>query len=425
MNRPTSVLLTNSITLNTGDAAIVEGMMAALRARFGDDTRFEVLDAQPAAAAERYPSHRFARWPLLQFVGGSRSRPLGRRDLPHVARAYVAAWCYGHGLRRVGGALLRPGERRLLDRYAACDLVASTGGTYLVEHYDLTAHLFDYRLCHLMRRRLVLWTQSLGPFDSAHVRRSLRRDLRGALVLLRDERSARHLARAGIRVGEAVLSSDAAFALAHPERLVAAAGARALPRRPRVAISVRELRHPREDREARTARYEEAVAALARRLVDAHGARVTFVSTCQGAPEYSTDDSHVAARIVAQLPEATRAHVAIDCEFRSPQGLIEEMSRYDLVVATRMHMGILALAAGVPVLPIAYEFKTIELFARLGLGDFVLDVEDLDARAAVDVLDDFLIALPRLRGPLFARVEREHRCACAAGARVHDWMSRC
>ena len=42
---------------------------------------------------------------------------------------------------------------------------------------------------------------------------------------------------------------------------------------------------------------------------------------------------------------------------------------FDFVVATRMHMMILSLCVGTPVLPIAYEFKTKELAARLGIAD--------------------------------------------------------
>lgn len=36
-----------------------------------------------------------------------------------------------------------------------------------------------------------------------------------------------------------------------------------------------------------------------------------------------------------------------------------------------MHMAILALTSGTPVFPITYEFKTQELFNRLGLGEWV------------------------------------------------------
>jgi colanic acid/amylovoran biosynthesis protein len=57
------------------------------------------------------------------------------------------------------------------------------------------------------------------------------------------------------------------------------------------------------------------------------------------------------------------------------------MADADVVLATRMHMAILALTAGTPVVAIAYEFKTRELFRRMGLEHYVLDIESVDADA--------------------------------------------
>jgi colanic acid/amylovoran biosynthesis protein len=44
-----------------------------------------------------------------------------------------------------------------------------------------------------------------------------------------------------------------------------------------------------------------------------------------------------------------------------------------------MHLAILALVSRKPVIAVAYEFKTVELFRSLGLQDFVIRLEDADA----------------------------------------------
>jgi len=69
--------------------------------------------------------------------------------------------------------------------------------------------------------------------------------------------------------------------------------------------------------------------------------------------------------------------VDVDREFHSPGGLLSELSSTGLVVTTRMHLAILSLISRVPVIAIAYEFKTLELFANLGLSDFVVKIEDV------------------------------------------------
>lgn len=54
---------------------------------------------------------------------------------------------------------------------------------------------------------------------------------------------------------------------------------------------------------------------------------------------------------------------------------------FDLCIGTRMHMCILSLISGTPVLPIAYEFKTQELFGEIGLKEWVTDIEVIEPDA--------------------------------------------
>jgi colanic acid/amylovoran biosynthesis protein len=252
-----------------------------------------------------------------------------------------------------------------------------------------------------MRRPLVLFTQSLGPFTRARQRRQLHTVLtRARLVLVRDERSRVHLDRIGIRGSRVKVVADAAFALSAPP---APAPAR---EGLRVAISVRHWAHGVGDATVVNEAYRDAMAALVERLVH-RGAEVTFLSTCQGVPEYRADDSAVAAAVTDQLDPAVRASVHVDRGFHDPQTLLAILGGFDLVVATRMHMAILALVAGVPVFTIAYEFKTRELCERLGLGDWVHDFDKLAIPEFPDAVERLLDELPVLRPSLFARVEAE------------------
>src|SRR3546814_6657409 len=70
-----------------------------------------------------------------------------------------------------------------------------------------------------------------------------------------------------------------------------------------------------------------------------------------------------------------RSRVRVDDRFHTPEALRDRYAGYDMVVATRMHAAILALCAGTPVMPLAYEFKTAELFGRLGFAGKVPSIE--------------------------------------------------
>jgi len=108
-----------------------------------------------------------------------------------------------------------------------------------------------------------------------------------------------------------------------------------------------------------------------------------------------------------ELPEEVRRRVRVDRAFHGPDALAEAYAAFDMVLATRMHAAILALTAGTPVLPIAYEFKTTELFEALGLGDYVVSIDGIDEDRLLARTRVFVDELPGLIGICRASVEAE------------------
>ena len=405
------LLFTNSVTLNGGDAAIVRAMRLALNEPLGD---FEmvVYDSQPDVAARHNPDLDFAGWPYLRMTLSGRLALIGPAlQRANETRLRTAAGLWGRGLPGAAGLLLRAKERTVLSEYAAADALISTGGTYLVENYPLAPHLLDYELALALGRPLILYTQSLGPFRQRRNRRRMRRIIRrSSAVLLRDARSLEHVRDLGVEGPNVHVFADAAFALADPDALEQASQ-RPLPRgdRLQVAISVRDWKHFGAG--SGMAAFEAGIAAAVCRLVELHDAEVTFISTCQGVPEYHADDSAVAARIVDRLPAKIRERVRVDHHHHSTADLLAGLHSYDLAIATRMHFAILALCAGVPVLPIAYEFKTQELFTRLGQEHAVWPIEAVGDGRFPEAVSDFIAQIPADRERLFSQVERERQSA--------------
>jgi colanic acid/amylovoran biosynthesis protein len=169
--------------------------------------------------------------------------------------------------------------------------------------------------------------------------------------------------------------------------------------------------------------YFDAVAALVSDIVTRHGAEVTFISTCQGAGDYWTDDSVTAAAVVDGLDARLRKAVRIDRDFHTPWQLMSVLGRFDAVVATRLHVAILALLMGVPVLPIAYEFKTSELFGKLGLGGLVQDIEAVTPDGLCAAFEHFLAVRSNLSAIIPGLVAKERRSALAAGEHVKEALA--
>ena len=144
-HRRRKFLITNCVAQNGGDSAILESLLLALRRGFGDGTEFIVVDDRPHEVAALIPG-----MDLMERISAVVHRP-GRGS--HTVRRLVirtqellivlAAWLWGRGLRTPAGWLIGARTERLFEALESVDAVVSTGGTYLVETYDVASRLFE------------------------------------------------------------------------------------------------------------------------------------------------------------------------------------------------------------------------------------------------------------------------------------------
>jgi len=403
------ILITNAIALNGGDAAILHATIDVLKLRFGDDISVTVHDMAAEASGKYYPELKLRRDIYSEATDWTQGR-----IRPAFSALAILAAAKMHKFPLIKNFIWRAFPLSLqntLSDYEESDLIVSSGGTYLVPHYTLSSKLLDFLVAQAFNKPLVLFTQSLGPFPPSKWRFILSHVLRrAAVILVRDERSLLHLKQMDIAPAPARLCADAAFALA-PSNLDGRSFSLDTPTL-HIAISVREWPHFNSGKtKAGMERYFSSMAALTGNLIEQRGAHITFISTCQGTPEYWADDARVAAEITRRLPDALRAHVTIDQDFHCPSSLIEKLKTFDLTIATRFHAAILSLCAGTPVLPIAYEFKTSELFTRLGLGATVVEIEKISPDAVLSAVEIASVHWSEHADKIWAAVRAEIRSA--------------
>lgn len=418
--RPMRVAIINTTFLNGGDAAINIGTFRILRRTFGDDTEFVCFDSQPGIASTLYPEIQIRPLVFDRVAAGLPTlipRKLALAGILASARIQRSApdWLS----TRLPGFM-----RRLFSDYAAFDVIVSAGGTYLVDRYRLAPRLFEFLLVLALGRPLVFFTQSIGPMRVKRDRSILGWIFkRSAIVMVRDDKSYQEMLSFGMSADRIARCPDAAFALAEAGR---SQPVRQPGTPPRIAISVRNwpffsAPDGGQDSNAENGmnRYLDAVAGFIDRVVQTDGAKVTLLSTCQGVGEYWTDDSGIAQQVFERLSKHSHGSVGIDRAFRTPDALIDRLKSFDSVVATRMHMAILALCAGRPVVPIAYEFKTEELFRTLG---FQVPVSSIESVTAAQIYDAWractLDTVGHRASAGWERVEQCHERALDSGSFV-------
>src|SRR3546814_9397157 len=113
-----------------------------------------------------------------------------------------------------------------------------------------------------------------------------------------------------------------------------------------------------------------------------------------------------------------RSRVRVDDRFHTPEALRDRYAGYDMVVATRMHAAILALCAGTPVMPLAYEFKTAELFGRLGFAGKVPSIEGIDGATLCAAFRQALLHWQVCGDEIWGKVAAEEKAALSAAEHV-------
>jgi colanic acid/amylovoran biosynthesis protein len=404
------IIISNTVILNGGDAAILISIIKILQTTFGNDAEFVIYDSQPETAKKYYPQLNLRRLIYEQSIDSIKIRFIGR-IIKFISqwRLKTAVWCIDKHKFSLGRFCTTQVEYDSLLDYQTADLVVSTGGTYLVENYGLKARFFDYQISLMFNKPLIFFTQSLGPFEQPKNRQALKSIFaHSALILLRDRQSAKHLQELVDHQDKIEVVADAAFALANLKALETAKNNQGNLSPTKIAISVRDWRYFKTvDPTVGIARYIKALVALTVHLVEKYQANITYISSCQGIKEYWKDDSEFALNIVNQLPAEIAKFVTVNREFHDPETLIDIIGEYDLVIATRLHMAILSLGAGVPVFAIAYEFKTAELFCKLGQQKSMIDIEEIDATSLINGVDTLISSLPQVRHQLFTGVEQE------------------
>ncbi|MER9681913.1 polysaccharide pyruvyl transferase family protein [Mesorhizobium sp. M0184] len=384
------IIVETTVFLNGGDAAIQLATKRILTTAFGDDTEIVFADMDAQVAERYYPGNAFIVFPSARIRKNIFVRLLNKLTKGWLQVNFVYSILIAMiFLERHLTWLKYPGHRgavaHALREYIAADLIISTGGTYLSKKHpgSIALRLPEYERDIYLGKPPIFFTQSMGPFGDGGIFRRLASVLRKSpLILVRDRKSMAFAKELIGDTGNIETVADSVFVLTDQDKIEKrrAASRVATPgRRPRIAVSVRRWTDFGErDSEVGRAKYHQSVARAVVWLVEEVGAEVTFVSTCQGIPEYPFNDSDTARDVWIYLPDHVRNSVVIDSQFRDTETLLRKIDEFDGAICTRMHMCILCLCQGVPVLPICYERKTADLFRSLDLEEYVTLIDKID-----------------------------------------------
>jgi colanic acid/amylovoran biosynthesis protein len=371
---------------NHGDAAIVQGLIHSLRE----------AGASHVTVAPRGWRTEQAAWHALGADGVVR---------PLISQHDAPAWARLHRIGLLAYVVLRMVWLALLARlgihadaaaraYRDADVVVSAGGAYLggPKVGINLVKAANIAFARSARRPMIIAPMTINP-PGGGVRRLLRWALRGATVFVRDVPSRQRLARMGI--GSTVVPD-----LAFRAPAVVAASSRSEPPRATgyLCWSPRSYR-PDHDAWAERSALEEACVAAVTAVLRSTDLRVRFVPQVTASAE--DDDRAAIDRLRSMLPPDVVDRVEACDPAPDVAGAVEQFASCEVLLASRLHASILAMASGVPSLSVAYEPKVAGVLSGIGLDNRVIAVD------ASVTADDIAARLLQLREPAESDRTRE------------------
>lgn len=244
----------------------------------------------------------------------------------------------------------------------------------------------SYRLLGL---KILLANQGAGPLSTQAGRWLAKQVLRQVSVALVRDKGSYDLLRPLMDERRLMLGADGIF-LAEPWRSLAIESKPAPQgHQPVIGLNLRlwfhfsnswipyQFAHRRYMERARApmARVLAAISSTIAALRERHDARIVLFSMYEPGVETWEDDRW--------LLEEVKAGFAGDDNVRLAEGnpsiveLCQEFSELDLMIGMRLHSTLLALRAGVPAIHLAYTLKGHDIYADLGLSDWIVPIEGL------------------------------------------------
>lgn len=284
--------------------------------------------------------------------------------------------------------ILSKEEYDTLREYLEANLVISVGGGFINDSFGSVffIHLFQIFISTALGKTTVICSQSIGPLRGS-IHRFITRFIlnRVDLVTVREGFSKELLRK--MRINTSVFeTADMTFALLP----YVAQGSQQSPRRKNslnVGMTVRNWIYPGSRNPTKeNIKYITVFSQLVDWLVEELGATIYFIPQVIG-PK-GDDDRSVARAIYRMAFHKERVHI-ITSDY-SPFDIMNLIREMDVFIGTRMHSNIFSVMVGVPTIAISYEYKTDGIMNMLGLGKWVIPIEQITFETLKEEVDSLL-----------------------------------
>lgn len=416
-----NILVTDLFSVkNKGDAAIASVTLSELKKVF-PEANFKLVTTDPFENGAEFENVKLVHSLFYETVYKSINPLVRIMRIGYIVGA-VFVWLGFYKLVRIKlSFLLSSSMNELLNETLKADLIVPKGGGYLLAKnsysstVSLLLQLFGIWIPTVFKKKVILYSQSIGPFGTALQARVTKYVLnRTTAVFSRESHSIKALKQIGVTKPAIVESADAAllFKANTQEKMKVELKTLGIDfSKPVLGITV-----TRQLSDQPQADYETAMSKFAK-YVAGKNIQVVFVPQVIS-PLHNDDDTKVQKRIENMIGKNPNVlFISTDYDYKNIKGIYEN---FDYLVGTRMHSAIFALTGGVPTVAIAYEYKTLGVMESLGLLKWCLEMKNLQYDKLVELFEQLLLEKQGYLNVLKNNLEKQQLIASQTAMQVKE-----
>ena len=395
---------------NKGEASILNSMLEALHEAF-PEAKFTMLSLYPKIDPARHSAEVLPTIPTLS------QGQLAKIEMIFQMFQRIL-WTILYGVFKLNAnALVREEIRRTLQAYAEADIILSRGNDCLTDAHPKATfllHIYDIFLTTLLRKPVVIYAHTVGPFKNdlkGRIYKFLTKTVlnRVDLITVREEFSRELLREMNVTRSCTYMTADSAFIMRSASQrrvkeILYKAGIDKKGSRPLIGMTTSHIYRygfPEvKSREEKYRRYVKMMRQVIDYLTDKLDATLVLV------PHVflrGYDDRTINEDIYQNVKRTHMVKLMTD-EY-TPEELKGIIGQFDLFISSRTHPIIHALSMQVPVIGIDYTSKAKAIMKMFGQEEWAFDIKALDFDSLVSKISALYSIKDKIRGDLAFRIK--------------------
>ena len=284
------------------------------------------------------------------------------------------------------------------------DIIYSCGGGNFYSNTligsNLVINLITLAYAGILKKKIIMLPQSFGPFNNKFHKFLVKFALKyPQKIFVRESLSHDLLTSIGVEEEKLFLLPDLALSLPTAKKKIIDINLN------NINIGITIINRGAQSKSfSNQLKYQHAIMDYIKYLISKKMFTISLLVQCFG-PSDDQDDEIITSSIYKEFKPLSQK-IYLQTKYKDSSSLITDISKMDLIVATRMHTAIFGLINYLPTLLIGYQPKSEGLFNLFDMQEYYVDIKNIDPDFLISKTENIIQNYPNIQGQIFKKISQ-------------------